>query len=344
MASAGGWMRWRKHDTLPIGTPCPNCGTPLAGPYCHECGQLGERFHRSLLHLAWEAVENFFHVDGRLLHTMPRLALHPGQLTKDYIEGHRAAQVPPLRMFLVVMLIFFFVGGLHTEGSLINIGDPETIRNNPAISEDVKESLPQAKESPAAARVAALKPSPKARAVKKTRFKSWLKPRLVYASSHPREFTLVFESWTHRIAIAMLPVAAAILSLLFVFRRKFYVFDHLIFSMHSLSFMGLLASVGTVLGLIPGLNSLADLLYFLAPVHLFVHMRGVYGTGIVSTLWRMFVLFLLSALALGLMLLAVLFIGLTEMDAGTVVPAPAAKAAATAKTPPPSPPVPAAAH
>src|SRR5665213_3948709 len=99
--------------SLPVGTPCPNCATPLEGPYCHECGQLGEQFNRSVLHLITEAVENFFHVDGRLLHTLPRLVLHPGRLTTDYIEGHRAAQIPPLRLFLVVMLIFFFVGGLH---------------------------------------------------------------------------------------------------------------------------------------------------------------------------------------------------------------------------------------
>ena len=44
--------------------------------------------------------------------------------------------------------------------------------------------------------------------------------------------------------ILMLPIAALMLSVLFVFKKGVYVFDHLIFSMHSLAFQGLLLSVG----------------------------------------------------------------------------------------------------
>ena len=29
-----------------------NCATPLQGPWCHACGQRGEDFHRSIVHLA----------------------------------------------------------------------------------------------------------------------------------------------------------------------------------------------------------------------------------------------------------------------------------------------------
>lgn len=326
-ASLGGWLRWRKHPTLPVGTPCPNCATPLEGPYCHQCGQLGEQFHRSLLHLVWEAFENFFHVDGRLVHTMPRLALNPGQLTKDYIEGHRAAQVPPLRMFLVVMLIFFFVGGLEGHKNLIQVDGPAEAMTDANVPADVKERVREA----TAAREAQARSD----------IGQWFDKRVNYASTHQREFTYVFEEWTHRIAVAMLPVAAAILSLLFVFRRQFYVFDHLIFSMHSLSFMGLLASAATLIGLIPVVGGIGGLLFFVAPVHLFVHMRGVYGTGVLSTLWRMVVLFLLSCLALGVMMFGVLVIGLTEMEGAEARPhdakAPAAvhapKSPATPKAP-----------
>lgn len=308
-ASLGGWLKWRRHRTLPEGTPCPNCSTPLAGPYCHECGQLGEQFHRSLVPLIWEAFESFFHADGRLLHTMPRLALKPGQLTKDYIEGRRAAQVPPLRMFLVVMLVFFFAGGLQGHRNVIHIGAPNDFKSDASVSPELRERLAKAERADSGGAVGL-----------------WFRERLSYAAAHPREYTMVFEEWTHRIAIAMLPVAAAILSLLFVFRRRFYVFDHLIFSMHSLSFMGLLASATTLIGLVPVVGGLGKLLFFVAPAHLFVHMRGVYGTGVFGTLWRMSVLFVLSSLALGMMMLTVLVIGLNEMEGG---PQPKAPAAAT---------------
>ena len=61
----------RKH-ALPIGAPCPNCGTALAGPWCHACGQSAEDFHRSLVKLAGEALEGLFELDGRLWRTLPR--------------------------------------------------------------------------------------------------------------------------------------------------------------------------------------------------------------------------------------------------------------------------------
>jgi hypothetical protein len=329
-ASLGGWLRWKQElHTLPPGAPCPNCATPLKGPYCYACGQLGEKFDRSLLPLIWEAFESFFHADGRLLHTLPRLVLKPAALTRDYIEGRRAAQVPPLRMFLVVMLIFFFVGGLGGSENF-KFGTPEDFQGGVQIGQAIKD--------PDLARALQSRPD-LAREIRQGRTRmdvsrqsaigAWVVPRVKYAAAHPREFTLVFESWTHRIAIAMLPVAAAILSLLFAFNRRFYVFDHLIFTMHSLSFMGLLASVVTLVGIVPVVGDFGTLLYLAAPVHLFVHMRGVYGTGIFGTLWRMAVIFLLSAVAFGMMMAGVLLIGLTEMK-GVSEPGPPASAHAAA--------------
>ena len=53
--SIGGFLRrGRKSEALPVGTPCPNCATPLEGPWCYACGQLGEDYHRSTAKLLWE--------------------------------------------------------------------------------------------------------------------------------------------------------------------------------------------------------------------------------------------------------------------------------------------------
>ena len=83
--------RASKHS-LPIGTPCPNCHTAIAGPWCYACGQRGEKFHRSIWRLTWEAVEGLTDFDGRIWQTFPRLMLRPARLTRDYLDGHRAAR------------------------------------------------------------------------------------------------------------------------------------------------------------------------------------------------------------------------------------------------------------
>jgi hypothetical protein len=87
---------------------CDNCGAELHGAYCHVCGQSADRHHRSLPHLAWEAVEGMFHLDGRLLRTLPDLFFRPGRLARDYMEHRIASHVPPFRTFLVALLIFIF--------------------------------------------------------------------------------------------------------------------------------------------------------------------------------------------------------------------------------------------
>ncbi|HWF76886.1 MAG TPA: hypothetical protein VN694_06880 [Caulobacteraceae bacterium] len=55
-ASPAVQMRAPKH-ALPLGAPCPNCGTALAGPWRPACGQSSDDFHRSLRKLTAEAAE-----------------------------------------------------------------------------------------------------------------------------------------------------------------------------------------------------------------------------------------------------------------------------------------------
>ncbi len=78
--------RREAHAPAPGGV-CANCGAILQGPYCHVCGQDADAHKRSLPHLAWEAIEGLFHLDGRLMRTAPDLFFHPGRLARDYMEN-----------------------------------------------------------------------------------------------------------------------------------------------------------------------------------------------------------------------------------------------------------------
>ena len=305
-ASAGGWLRWRKQHTVAPGSLCANCSAVLQGPYCHQCGQLAEDFHRSLSHLVVEGLESLFHFDGRLWRTIPLLIRNPGQLTRDYLEGRRAYQIPPLRMFLVVLLLVFFCGGLgrHDDKTRLVVVDPKDRTaqgikmgdkaGSPNWREEVRSSI-AGKASPGAGKATA----------------TWFVERVIKAADNPEQFAMVMEMWAHRLAVLMLPIGALLLSGLFVFQRRFFVFDHLIFTMHSLSFQGLLISLYFVIALAS--SGIASLLWLAAPVHLFVHMRGVYRTGIVGTLIRMTLLFWGSLIAFTLLMAALVLIGLNAV-------------------------------
>ena len=71
--------------------------------------------------------------------------------------------------------------------------------------------------------------------------------------------------------------------------------------MNQPAFLFLLLSLATPLG---------PQLFWLAPIHLFMHMRGTYRISVIGTLVRMTLLFLGSAIAFGLLVGGLVIVGL----------------------------------
>jgi hypothetical protein len=90
---------------------CADCGTALAGPYCHACGQRAH-LHRSLLHFGEELAHGILHFDAKGWRTLPLLVARPGLLTRRYIDGQRTRHVSPLALFLFCVFLMFFVFSL----------------------------------------------------------------------------------------------------------------------------------------------------------------------------------------------------------------------------------------
>ena len=296
--------RASKHS-LAIGAPCPNCHTALAGPWCYACGQRGEKYNRSIWRLTLESLEGLTDLDGRIWKTLPRLIARPGKLTREYLDGHRTAQVPPFRIFLIVVLLVFFTGGLDLQVNRTNIkfATLDTYEAPVGMSEADRKDFGKVMQT---LRTEFAKPAPTA-----TPAGRWMRARVVKALGNPDAFKAALAQWAERLAILMLPIAALLLTILFVFKKGVYVFDHLIFSMHSLSFQGLLLSVVFAIGT---RYSGGAWLLFLAPVHLFVHMRGTYRISWYGALIRMFLLFIGSAWAFGFLIVGLLLVGLATVN------------------------------
>ena len=290
---AASGRRPRHGPTRPPGAPCANCGAVLQGAWCHDCGQLAEDFHRSIGRLAMEAIEGITHLDGRFWRTAPALVFRPAKLTRDYIDGRRASQIPPLRLFLVVLLLVFFIGsvsGAQRHFFVFKGSNDHAARSRTEAQIDKINVNLNGRRSDVA--------------------NGWLRPRLKAVLEDPERFKLVLEGQSERFAFLTLPLATGLLALLFVFRRKVFVFDHTIFALHSLSFQGLLFSLSTLVG---SLWDPLSLVLLAAPVHLFVHMRGFYRTSIAGTLLRMALLGIGSGVGFIVLLLLLILVGLNAM-------------------------------
>ncbi len=97
------------------GLHCANCSAPMQGEFCHACGQSIHSVLKPMHHMVEETVETVLHVDGRIVHTLPRLLLKPGFLTLEYFAGRRVRYVAPFRLMFVLCLLSFFVTHLAID-------------------------------------------------------------------------------------------------------------------------------------------------------------------------------------------------------------------------------------
>jgi hypothetical protein len=95
------------HDT----STCENCSTALQGGYCHVCGQRAHNPLRDFRHAVEDVFESLWHLDGRIFRTVRELFI-PGRVAANYLAGHRVRYIAPLRLFVILTVLAFFVGKL----------------------------------------------------------------------------------------------------------------------------------------------------------------------------------------------------------------------------------------
>jgi len=110
---------------------CANCGAPLTGRFCSACGQQADHAAHSVGHFLWEAIEALTHADSRFWITTRALVRKPGFLTREFFAGRRARYVQPLRLYLILSVVFFVLSGLLSLGSMppvhVQVDKPEKV-------------------------------------------------------------------------------------------------------------------------------------------------------------------------------------------------------------------------
>jgi hypothetical protein len=92
----------------PAPRTCQNCGTPLAGEYCHACGQPIKGMIRPLSSMLHDVADTVLNIDSRIFRTLAPLYFRPGYLTCEYFAGRRVRYVTPFRLYFFLSVIAFF--------------------------------------------------------------------------------------------------------------------------------------------------------------------------------------------------------------------------------------------
>jgi hypothetical protein len=90
---------------------CLNCGEEFdeSFNYCSNCGQENNHNRVSFGTLVLDFLNNYFSFDSKFSLSLLPFFFQPGYLTKKFGEGKRASFVNPIRLYLVISLVFFFV-------------------------------------------------------------------------------------------------------------------------------------------------------------------------------------------------------------------------------------------
>jgi hypothetical protein len=317
---------------------CLNCGTPLVGTYCYNCGQHAH-VHRTLFAFGQDFLTGALNFEGKIFKTLPLLAWRPGDLTRRYIDGQRARFVSPLALFLFSVFLLFatiqLVGGSNLENvsvdkniyhstdeaiggvsAKIAVLQAKRLRADPERQAEIDKQI--ADQQQALATLQRFKREGVTNAIladKKSDEASsdipMLNDAIKRAKANPQLAIYKLQDAASKFAWLLIPISVPFMWLLFPFSRRFKLYDHSVFVTYSLSFMMLLAIMLTGFSK-AGLPYVGAAAVFVPPFHMYRQLKGAYGLSRFGALWRLTLLLSFALTALILFAVAVVLLGISD--------------------------------
>ncbi|MBV8306736.1 MAG: DUF3667 domain-containing protein [Gammaproteobacteria bacterium] len=262
----------------------------------------------SLSHFTMVAAEDLTHADSRLWRTLGALLLRPGYLTRQFLEGRRARYLPPVRLYLVISLLFFlWASATHDKVRVVQVGGSEGGSHavlTPLDDDTFGAALPGESPEQHAARVCS----------KGVNYDGPWRERLQPAAHRAcvrlvldrgRSLPAVFMHNVPRALFIFLPLLAGVMMLMY-WRPGHYYVEHLLLFVHNHAFVFLLlllTGLGSALvPLLAPLIAAATTLYI--AWYAYRSMRVVYGQGRGLTLGKLMLLSVFYLVA-GVFMLAI---------------------------------------
>lgn len=238
--------------------------------------------------------EDLTHADSRLWQTLRALLLRPGALTREFLDGHRVRYLPPLRLYLVISLLYFVLPALTPQPhqTYVQIAPGgiahgfRAVAPQPGatlVTPELASQMCQMRPAPFRAFLARF--GPLEAPLEQTLLDSCRKDYLDggYALQESMQHN------TERGMFLFLPLLALLAGLLYRHPRHHYV-EHLLFFVHNQCFLFLVLAVRRLLAMatpaalqsVDGLLGLAVFVY--AAWYMYRAMRRVYGQGRLLTL------------------------------------------------------------
>ncbi len=222
---------------------CLNCRHVVAERFCPNCGQENTDTRKTFHHLFIHFFEDLTHYENAFWKTIKNLLFKPSSLSKEYLSGKRLSYLAPVRLYIFISFVTFLIVTLfpnqeehstpHKESksavtSLSKKGEAEhenfinmgyhSVREIDSIQ---KFGAPKDQLDPLG---------------------YWVTRKIQYVNDHNTKSEVVHkltESASHnfpKVLLIYMPLFAFFLWL-FHGKKRWYYFDHGIFTLHYFSFL-----------------------------------------------------------------------------------------------------------
>lgn len=287
---------------------CFNCGEILKNDenYCPNCGQKNTDLNISFKELFKDFASDYFTFDSKFFRTLWPLITSPGKVPKEFIEGKRLKYIAPLRGFLFLSFISFFLWGLSINTDpIFKSADERTALEEDSLESEILspgqaliDSINQAngtnlKIIPDSANSDSIsfgklsyllnkETSPQEIADSLGKDSNPFTKKIIYqfVKIYQADKTLVRRYIMGNFSIFLLFVQPffALLLKLFYFRKKdFFYLEHLVFSLYYHAFVLLVSIFLFFLSFIFELDLLLLWVFLISLIYLFIALKKFYG-------------------------------------------------------------------
>lgn len=244
---------------------CLNCRHVVEQRYCPHCGQENAHTRHTFHHLFVHFFEDLTHYENAFWKTIKNLLFKPAALTKEYLSGKRLSYLAPVRLYIFISFVtFLFISLFTTSDSDKKVFDDLANKEKlDSIENIISQSNTISKKQLDAAKIAlnelkkkknndifvgytSLKVLDSARKYNKTEkisdFEYYISKKAIAISSKYsteeifEKFTESFKHNLPKVLFIYMPLFAFFLWL-FHSKKKYYYFDHGIFTLHYFSFL-----------------------------------------------------------------------------------------------------------
>ena len=301
---------------------CLNCNHVVEKNFCPNCGQENIETRKTFHHLFVHFFEDLTHYENAFWKTIRNLILKPASLTKEYLSGKRMSYLAPFRLYIFISFAtFFLIAVIPGTSNIIEIN-----HRNDATAETTIDSLEtdeQLKISDSIFGSVKELDSIQKYSSPDERYREIVFPyirRIVAVAENnssqelQAKFMESFQRNFPKVLFTYMPIFAFMLWV-FQSKKRWYYFDHGIFTLHYFSFLLLtiliLFLVNSLLSLFGDsgpVNFIFGIIYFFAYLWMFYYFFAAhhrfYGETRLISVFKGILLFFINSLLISLLLIA----------------------------------------